>query len=66
MRALLRSRRVRAIVPNAVEELVTARVLVMDFCEGFAIKDAARLDAEGVDRELLLQRVCEAWAARYT
>ena len=64
VRGLLRSRRVRAIVPNAVEELVTARVLVMDFCEGFAIKDAARLDAEGVDRELLLQRVCEAWAAQ--
>ena len=48
MRALLRSRRVRAIVPASVTGLVTARVLVMDFCEGFAIKDAARLDAAGV------------------
>ena len=44
----MRSRRVRAIVPASVTGLVTARVLVMDFCEGFAIKDAARLDAAGV------------------
>ena len=64
VRALLTARRIRAIVPASVDELVTERVLVMDFCEGFAIKDTARLDAEGVDRELLLQRVCEAWAAQ--
>ena len=64
VRALLARRRIRAIVPAAVDALVTQRVLVMDFCDGFAIKDTARLDAEGVDRDVLLQRVCEAWAAQ--
>ena len=45
-------------------ELVKERVLVMDFCAGFAIKDVRQLDARGVDRELLLSRVCEAWAVQ--
>ena len=44
--------------------LVKERVLVMDFCAGFAIKDVRQLDARGVDRELLLSRVCEAWAVQ--
>jgi len=35
VRALLTARRIRAIVPASVDELVTQRVLVMDFCEGF-------------------------------
>ena len=35
VRALLSARRIRAIVPASVDELVTQRVLVMDFCEGF-------------------------------
>ena len=64
VRALISTQGIRAIVPASVDELVTQRVLVMDYCEGFAIKDTAKLDAEGVDRELLLQRVCEAWAAQ--
>jgi aarF domain-containing kinase len=36
----------------------------MDYCEGFAIRDVQRLDAYGVDRDLLLSRVCAAWAAQ--
>ena len=35
VRTLLNARRIRAIVPASVDELVTQRVLVMDFCEGF-------------------------------
>ena len=64
VRSLIERRRIRALVPAAVPELVTQRVLVMEFCAGFPIRDTAQLDAFGVDREVLLQRVCAAWAAQ--
>lgn len=59
---LARSNSVQAIVPKTIPGLVTERVLVMDFCEGFPIRDTAKLDLYRVDRELLLERVCTAWA----
>lgn len=62
VKRLLRARGVPAIVPEPIEGLVRERVLVMDYCEGFAVKDAAAMDRHGVDRELLLERICRAWA----
>jgi aarF domain-containing kinase len=64
VRVLLEECSVHAIVPRSIEHLVTERILVMDYCQGFAIKDTAQLDANEVDREVLLQRVCQAWAAQ--
>jgi|AntRauTorckE5430_2_1112549.scaffolds.fasta_scaffold04840_1 aarF domain-containing kinase len=64
VRKLLQEQNIRAIVPDVVPELVKERVLVMDFCEGFTIRDLDALDSHGVDRELLLKRVCDSWAAQ--
>jgi len=64
VRDLLRSSGVRAIIPETVPSLISERVLVMDFCEGFAVKDTDAMDRNGVDRELLLKRVCESWAVQ--
>jgi predicted unusual protein kinase regulating ubiquinone biosynthesis (AarF/ABC1/UbiB family) len=36
----------------------------MDFCEGFPVRNTEVLDEYGVDRELLLERVCAAWAVQ--
>mmetsp|Transcript_12364 Transcript_12364/g.35357 ORF Transcript_12364/g.35357 Transcript_12364/m.35357 type:complete len:960 (+) Transcript_12364:93-2972(+) len=62
VRELLATSDVRAKVPQSIPELVTERVLTMDFCEGFPIRDLAKLDENHVDRPILLSRVCEAWA----
>ena len=64
VKKLLAERQIRAIVPNVIPELVTEKVLVMDYCEGFPIRDIESLDANKVDRQLLLERVCKAWAAQ--
>jgi len=55
---------VRAIVPEAVRGLVAENVLGMTFCEGFRITDTEKLDACGVDRSILVGRVCSAFAAQ--
>jgi aarF domain-containing kinase len=55
---------VRAIIPEAVRGLVAENVLGMTFCEGFRITDTEKLDASGVDRSLLVRRVCSAFAAQ--
>ena len=64
VRKLLGSRGVRARVPEAVPGLVTRRVLTMEYCEGFSIRDVERLDGCGADREMLLRRVCTSWAVQ--
>lgn len=61
---LLRISKIQAIIPDTVPGLVTERVLVMDFCEGFPVKDTHLLDEFDVNRELLLERVCAAWAVQ--
>lgn len=64
IKQLLEERQIRAIVPAAVEDLVTEKVLVMDYCEGFPIRDLSQLEAHNVDRRLLLERVVTSWAAQ--
>jgi len=64
VRRLLAANGVTAIVPRAVDGLVTQRVLTMDYCPGFVIRDVERLDDYGVDRDLLLGRVVRAWAVQ--
>lgn len=61
---LLKANNVKAIIPETVPGLVTERVLVMDFCQGFPIKDTDSMDRHQVDRVLLLERVCRAWAVQ--
>lgn len=64
VRELLAACNVRAIVPETVPSLVTERVLVMDYCHGFSVRDVEKLDENNVNRELLLRRICAAWAAQ--
>lgn len=52
------------IVPAVIEELTGDKVLVMEYCEGSSLRDAAALAADGIDLEQLTRRVCEAWAAQ--
>jgi len=59
---LLKEHKVTAIIPQTIPGFVKERVLVMDFCEGFSVKDTKSMDKYDVDRKLLLQRVCKAWA----
>lgn len=61
---LLKKAKIQAIVPEAIPNLVTERILVMDFCEGFPVRDTRLLDEHGVNREILLERVCAAWAVQ--
>eukprot|EP00521_Asterionellopsis_glacialis_P006022 CAMPEP_0195281418 /NCGR_PEP_ID=MMETSP0707-20130614/737_1 /TAXON_ID=33640 /ORGANISM="Asterionellopsis glacialis, Strain CCMP134" /LENGTH=978 /DNA_ID=CAMNT_0040340301 /DNA_START=58 /DNA_END=2994 /DNA_ORIENTATION=+ len=64
VRTLLETQKIRAIVPEVVPALVKERVLVMEYCEGFAIRDLQALEDHGVDRELLLRRVVDSWAVQ--
>ena len=64
IKQLVQDRNIRAIVPGTVEGLITEKVLVMDCCQGFPIRDAENLDRYKVDRRLLLERVCQSWAAQ--
>ena len=58
-------RRVIARLPPTVPSLCTSRCLVMGFCEGVPLVDGAALKtAHGVDVELLVSRVCEAWGCQ--
>ncbi|KAL3920216.1 MAG: hypothetical protein SGPRY_005334, partial [Prymnesium sp.] len=64
VRANLHASRVVAELPAPVEGMVSERVLVMTFCEGISLKSKEELLARGMDVELLVARVCEAWAAQ--
>lgn len=55
---------VDVIMPQVIPGLITERVLVMDYCQGFAVRDTDKLDEYNVDRELLMKRICEAWAVQ--
>jgi len=61
---LLQTAKIKAIVPETIPDLITERVLVMDFCEGFPVRDTVKLDENNVNRELLLERVCASWAVQ--
>jgi predicted unusual protein kinase regulating ubiquinone biosynthesis (AarF/ABC1/UbiB family) len=62
VRKLLEDNNVQAIIPKVIPGLVKERVLVMEFCEGFAVRDLEKMDEYKVDRRLLLERICSAWA----
>eukprot|EP00536_Pseudo-nitzschia_multiseries_P001288 jgi/Psemu1/234462/estExt_Genewise1.C_160099 len=64
VRRVLSENRATVILPETIDGLVTERVLVMEYCEGFPVKDTASMDRHGVDRALLLERICEAWAVQ--
>ena len=50
------------VVPAPHGDLCRKHVLVMEFCEGFKVTDTVQLDKHGVDREALMQRICQAYA----
>ena len=62
VKSFLQDQQIRAIVPETV--WATEKVLVMEYCPGFSIRDVEKLDAHGIDRFILLERVCQAWAAQ--
>ena len=64
VRILLEDNDVQAIIPKVIPGLVKERVLVMEFCEGFPVRDLAKMDEYQVDRRLLLERICSAWAVQ--
>jgi aarF domain-containing kinase len=64
VRKLLEDNNVQAIIPKVIPGLVFERVLVMEFCEGFAVRDLDKMDEYNVDRRLLLERICSAWAVQ--
>lgn len=49
------------IVPTLVSSFCTARVLTSSYCEGTKISDLPRLDAWGIDRTVLAQRLVRAY-----
>ena len=57
---------IKVIIPKITQkdgkDLVTKGVLVMEFCEGFKVTDVKQLDKYGVDREALMNRICQAYA----
>ncbi|GMH32993.1 hypothetical protein BSKO_00827 [Bryopsis sp. KO-2023] len=55
---------VNVILPAPVEGYITQKVIVMDFCPGFSVRDVEEIDRVGADREVILSRVCEAWAVQ--
>jgi len=62
VREVLDEHNVRVIIPKTVPNLVKEKVIVMDFCKGFAVRDANLFDEHKVDRKVFLDRVCNAWA----
>ena len=60
--ANLQRSRVVAEVPTPIPGLVKERLLVMTFSEGMSLKSRAELLSAGIDLQLLVARVCEAWA----
>ena len=64
VKAILQQEGIRAIIPETMDGLVTEKVMVMDYCQGFSIRDTDSLDKYNVDRRLLLERVCQSWAAQ--
>ena len=62
--ANIHRRNITATLPPVIEALTTRRCLTMGFCEGVALKDAAKLQSLGIDCTLLVARVCEAWATQ--
>lgn len=60
----LQKANIKAIVPNTCAGFVMERLMVMDYCDGFAVRDIAKLDEHKVDRDLLLERIVAAWAVQ--
>ena len=64
--ANLRKAGIDVIIPEIMQhdgaDMVTNGAMVMEFCEGFKVTDQAELDAHGVDREALMNRICQAYA----
>ena len=64
VRNILQQSNICAIVPKPILNFVTEKIIVMDFCEGFPVRDNDKLNSYNVNRELLLERVCAAWAVQ--
>jgi len=54
---------IKVIIPRVTDErLVKPDVLVMEYCDGFSVREVDQYDAHGVDRSTLLERICNSWA----
>ena len=51
-------------VPDVYENMTSARVITMEFVEGIKINDIARIEAAGIDRELLAKRSAESYLSQ--
>jgi predicted unusual protein kinase regulating ubiquinone biosynthesis (AarF/ABC1/UbiB family) len=51
-------------VPTVFWEVTNERVLTMEFVESFKLTDVARVEAEGLDRKLLADRVADSFLAQ--
>jgi predicted unusual protein kinase regulating ubiquinone biosynthesis (AarF/ABC1/UbiB family) len=56
------SPKVKAIIPRVLHEYTTERVLVMEFCPGFAVRELEQMEQHNVNKHLLLERICTSWA----
>ena len=55
---------VNVIVPKPYPHLSSKRVLVMEFCDGFPVRDMDNMDKYKVDRHVLMDRICQSFAVQ--
>lgn len=55
---------VKVVVPAPIDGYTTSKVLVMEYCPGFSVRDVEEMSRRNADRETILSRVCEAWAVQ--
>ena len=48
-------------MPDVYKDLTTQRVLTLEYVESFKLTDVARVDAEGLDRQLLAKRTADSF-----
>lgn len=49
------------LIPTPISNMITQRVLVMTFMEGFKVTDTEQLDKYGIDRMALLRKIVQAY-----
>jgi len=55
----------RVIVPRIPDkDLVKPDVLVMEYCDGFSVREVSDYKKHKVDKEKLLERICTSWAVQ--
>lgn len=46
--------------------VLNKKVLVMEYCEGFSIRNFNKIIERNINRSILLDRICTAWAIQVT